>query len=432
MYKKLIWVSVALMPFIASAQLVGNLMNRAKAKVAQRANNKTDREMDRALDAIEGKETSQPTSNTKTTQATTANDEETTETKTTAVKSFSKFDFVPGEKIIYTEDFAQEAIGELPVTWNSSGKGEVMTLSSQSGKWLRIFENNTYLTGNNKKFGENYTIEFDLMFYFEPKVKGYVLPGWQVGLFASGDKDAADNNFLKAQDELTNTEVHFGYGSYALAYVESRQKRAQTFSSDKMELGDVLSSFNKLVHYSMQVQKTRLRLWIDDKKVFDIPRAVNVSDTMNQLYFHLEGSNYKEEEIGLFLSNIKIATGLPDTRHKLVEDGKFSTTGILFDVAAATIKPESNGVLKDVADAIKSSAGMRVKIIGHTDSDGADAANLELSKKRAEAVKAAFVKDWNIEAALLDTDSKGEAQPAGDNKTKEGKAQNRRVEFIKL
>src|SRR5688572_14262649 len=147
MYKKLIWITVAIMPFIASAQLGGNLMNRAKAKVAQRANNKTDREMDRTLDAIEGKETIQPTSNTKTTQATTANDEETTETKTSSVKSFSKFDFVPGEKIIYTEDFAQEAIGELPVTWNSSGKGEVMTLSSQPGKWLRIFENNTYLTG---------------------------------------------------------------------------------------------------------------------------------------------------------------------------------------------------------------------------------------------------------------------------------------------
>jgi outer membrane protein OmpA-like peptidoglycan-associated protein len=180
------------------------------------------------------------------------------------------------------------------------------------------------------------------------------------------------------------------------------------------------------------VQKTRLRLWIDEKKVFDIPRAINVSDSMNQVYFHLEGSNYQEEEIGLFLSNIKIATGLPDTRHKLVEEGKFSTTGILFDVAAATIKPESSGVLKDVADAIKSSAGMRVKIIGHTDSDGADAANLELSKKRAEAVKAALVKDWNIDAASLETDGKGEAQPASDNKTKEGKAQNRRVEFIKL
>jgi hypothetical protein len=247
-------------------------MNKAKNKINQRIDNKTDREMDKALDAIEGKETTQSSGG-----ASSSTTDETTETKSQSVKGYSKFDFVPGERIIYAEDFAQDAIGELPLTWNSSGKGEVMTINNQSGKWLRIFENNTYLSGNNKKFGENYTIEFDLMFYFEPKVKGYVLPGWQVGLFSSGEKDAADNSFLKQQDEVNNTEVHFGYGSYALAYLESKQKRAQTFYSDKMELGDVLSSFNKIVHYSIQVQKTRFRFWIDDKKVFDIPRAINVS-----------------------------------------------------------------------------------------------------------------------------------------------------------
>ena len=383
--------------------------------------------MDKALDVIEGKESTPAGSSSSSTTS-----EETSETKTSSVKGFSKFDFVPGERIIYAEDFAQDAVGELPLTWNSSGKGEVMTLNNQKGKWLRIFENTTYLTGNNRKFGENYTIEFDLMFYFEPKVKGYVLPGWQVGLLSSGEKDATDNSFLKEQGEFNNTEVHFGYGSYALAYLESKEKKISTFRSDKMELGDVLSGFNKIVHYSVQVQKTRFRLWIDDKKVFDIPRAMNVKDTMNQVYFQLEGSNYKEEEIGLFLSNIKIATGLPDTRHKLVNEGRFSTTGILFEVNAATIKPESNGVLKEVADAIKSNAGIRVKIIGHTDSDGSDAANLELSKKRAEAVREALVKDFSIEPAALETDGKGEAQPAGDNKTREGKAQNRRVEFVKL
>ena len=424
MLKKIIWIALALLPFTTSAQL-GGLMNKAKTKINQRINNKTDKEMDRVLDEVEGKETmpAVETTEQKTTKQT---------SETTTVRGYSKFDFVPGERIIYAEDFAQDAIGELPLTWNSSGKGEVMTLESQKGKWLRIFENTTYLSGNQKKFGENYTIEFDLMFYFEPKVKGYVLPGWQVGLLSSGEKDATGNEFLKEQAEFNNTEVHFGYGSYALAYLESKEAKRSTFRSDKMELGEVLPTFNKIVHYSVQVQKTRFRLWIDDKKVFDIPRAINTKDTMNQLYFHLEGSNYKEEEIGLFLSNIKIATGLPDTRHKLVEEGKFSTTGILFDVNAATIKPESNGVLKEIADAIKSNRGIKIKIIGHTDSDGTDADNLELSRRRAEAVKEALVKEWNIDAAALQTDGKGEGEPVSDNKTKEGKAQNRRVEFVKL
>ncbi|MDQ3278848.1 MAG: OmpA family protein, partial [Bacteroidota bacterium] len=158
----------------------------------------------------------------------------------------------------------------------------------------------------------------------------------------------------------------------------------------------------------------------------------NVGDTMNQIWFYLENSNYQEDEIGLFVSNIKVATGLPDTRHKLLEEGKFSTTGILFDVAAATIKPESNGVLKELGTLLNEHKDVKIKIVGHTDSDGSDAANLELSKKRSEAVKAALVKEYGVEETRLQTDGKGETVPVGDNKTKEGKAQNRRVEFIKL
>ncbi|HVF97063.1 MAG TPA: OmpA family protein, partial [Flavisolibacter sp.] len=222
------------------------------------------------------------------------------------------------------------------------------------------------------------------------------------------------------------------FSSNGGAQLQSSLKDVGTFHSDRMELGDLMPSCNKIIHYSIQVQKTRFRLWMDGRKVFDIPRAVNVGDTMNQLYFFLEGSNYKEEEVGLYLSNIKVATGLPDTRHKLIDEGKFSTTGILFDVNAATIKPESNGVLKEIAGILTEHKNVKIKIIGHTDSDGTDAANLDLSKRRAEAVKTALVKDFNIDINMMETDGKGESIPAGDNKTKEGKAQNRRVEFVKL
>ena len=277
MHKRFIAVLIVLLPFAAPAQL-NRFINKAKSKVDQRVDNKVDREMDKTLDAIEGKPTTTTTASTGSSQP--AKQEA---AKEEGVKAFSKFDFVPGERVIYAEDFSQDAVGELPLTWNSSGKGEVMTLNSQQGKWLRIYENNTYLSGNQKTFGENYTIEFDLMFYFEPKVKGWVLPGWSFGLFSSGEVDPADNSLLQEQGKFNNTEVTFGFGSYRNAYVESEAERRRTFVSDKMELGDVLSSFNKVVHYSIQVQKTRFRLWIDDRKVFDIPRAINTKDTMNQI-----------------------------------------------------------------------------------------------------------------------------------------------------
>lgn len=412
------------LPALADAQL-GGFLKKVKNKIDNRIENKVDKEVDKKLDEVEGK----PASSGSGSSAQTANE---TPAETKTVKSYSKFDFVPGEKVLYAEDFAQDAAGELPLNWNASGKGEVQTMDGKAGKWLRMFENTTYLTGNKKTFGENYTVEFDLMFYFEPKVKGYVLPNWRAGIFSSGGIDPTDNSFLKQPDEVNNTFINFSFSSYGGAQLSSYQKRSQSFRSDRMELGDMHTAFNKIIHYSIQVQKTRFRLWMDEKKVFDIPRAVNTADTMNQLYFFLEGSNYQEDEVGLFVSNIKIATGLPDTRHKLIDEGKFSTTGILFDVNAATIKPESAGVLKEIGTVLKENDGVKIKIIGHTDSDGSDAANLELSKKRSEAVKAALTKDYGIDESRMQTDGLGETKPVTDNKTKEGKAQNRRVEFIKL
>ena len=81
---------------------------------------------------------------------------------------------------------------------------------------------------------------------------------------------------------------------------------------------------------------------------------------------------------------------------------------------------------------MKDNASVKVKVLGHTSSDGDDNANLELSRKRATAVREMLVNEFNIDASRIDTEGKGETQPVADNKTREGKALNRRVEFIKL
>ena len=148
MYKKIVGVAIILLPLASSAQL-GRFIDRAKNKVDQRVDNKVDKEIDKTLDAVEGKSTPSTASTSGGVQSV---KEESP--KEQGVKAFSKFDFVPGERILYSEDFSQDAVGELPLTWNSSGKGEVMTLNNQQGKWLRVYENNTYLTGNRKTLGK--------------------------------------------------------------------------------------------------------------------------------------------------------------------------------------------------------------------------------------------------------------------------------------
>ena len=87
---------------------------------------------------------------------------------------------------------------------------------------------------------------------------------------------------------------------------------------------------------------------------------------------------------------------------------------------------------QEIAAVLKANPSVRISITGHTDSDGADAANLTLSQKRAATVKDILVNEFAIDAARMETDGKGETKPVTDNKTKEGKAANRRVEFTKL
>src|SRR5690606_15732884 len=115
----------------------------------------------------------------------------------------------------------------------------------------------------------------------------------------------------------------------------------------------------------------------------------------------------------------------------IVTEGKFVTHGILFDVNKAVIRPESMGVLNEIAGLMKKHEDLNFEIQGHTDSDGADANNLKLSQQRADAVKEKLI-TMGIDGSRMTTKGLGETKPIDDNGTAEGKANNRRVEFVKM
>jgi OmpA-OmpF porin, OOP family len=428
--KKVIWlIVVAALPTASQAQL-GGFISKVKNKIAQKTNqridNKVDKTIDKILDEIEGKN-SGPAS-----PQAPGNSEATPVKKDEGVKSFSKYDFVPGEKILYAEDFAQEAISELPVGWNTNGSGEVVTLDNASGKWMRLHNPFIYLSANTKALTSNYTAEFDII--LQLKNNGWLYPAFSAGFFATNGEPGTDNSFLKEYDKYAAVvaTIYPEERSSSRVLIESFKDAAKYFKSEPKNYGELEKYYGKPVHVAIQVQQQRFRMWINETKLFDVPKGIDTSYKMNQLFFKVGATNYKEEQYGVYVSNIKMATGVPDTRHKLIEEGKFSTTGILFDVNSAAIKPESNGVLKEIGGVLKENPSVKIKIIGHTSSDGDDNANMELSKKRAAAVKDALIKEYGIDASVMETDGKGETQPVGDNKTKEGKVQNRRVEFIKL
>lgn len=425
-------IALAFLPAASDAQL-GGLINKVKSKVKNRADQKVDAQVDKTLDAMEGKASTPGEGNGgESAPAEEEKVEKGARKEASTLKSFSRFDFIPGDLILYYDNFEGEAIGELPTGWNTSGSGEVTTLDKFPGNWLRLHKNFIYLSSNTKEFGENYTAEFDVIFRL--KNNGWGFPELRFGFFASKDEPNGSNIFLHDHDKFGAVEatVYPGQSSSSRAGLVSNSESKEHFVGTPRGFSTPEGYYEAPLHISIQVQKERCRIWINEEKLFDVPKGVPVGPVMNQVFFELSHTNYPEEQYGVYISNIKVATGKPDTRHKLVEEGKFSTTGILFDFQSAVIRPESYAVVKEIAGVLKENPAIRIKVRGHTSSDGDDQANMELSKKRAASVKDLLTSEFGIEAGRLETEGMGETQPVADNKTKEGKLLNRRVEFIKL
>lgn len=405
---------------IANAQLGDILKRKAGEGVKQGSEAGTEKAIDKGLDKLFKKKDRNKNADTGSNAAQktgTGN-----QPPAAALKTYSKYDFVPGEKILGYEDFAQDAVGDFPGKWGTNASGELMTTDNYTGKWLNVSKQGVYIPQFVKALPDNFTVEYDVLFIPPAKTEGpnTATLALQIVGFPSG-KASFDNGIDRSYFEL---DPYMGNVNIA-GYTKTGEKLlANEFAVKGVQRQQVF-------HYHVAVwrQKNRLRVYLDETKVVDAPSLLSPDIKYNGLRF---ATSLNNDGSTWLISNLKYATGLPDTRNKLLNEGKFSTTGILFDVNAATIKAASYATLKEIGVVLRDNNSLKVKIVGHTDSDGDGNANLDLSKRRAEAVKAALVKEFGIEEERLQTDGKGAAQPAAPNTTPEGKAQNRRVEFIKL
>ena len=115
----------------------------------------------------------------------------------------------------------------------------------------------------------------------------------------------------------------------------------------------------------------------------------------------------------------------------LASTGKYVTHGIYFDTDSDVLKPESAPVIKEISTALYKNPGMKLEVDGYTDSTGDAAHNLDLSKRRAAAVASVLVSQFGIDQNRLASNGFGPSNPIASNDTTDGRAQNRRVEFVK-
>lgn len=409
-----------------SAQI--DIEGKIKSKVRDRIDQKVDEGIDEGLDAIEeGIEDAVTEEEQEQEQNENGNENDKKESKQSTPKtaqqqeepklqSYTKYDFIPGDKVILFEDFSQDAVGDFPALWTTNGSGEVRTLNQFPGNWLYMnSEDNVYTLMKDLNLPDNFIFEFDVV--AAPKDEDYQHSSFYFTLY-QGEGEFLDDGLYPGTGgfHVECSDEHWRVEGYA---------EGADGTNGQTEIAPL--DVNKLNHVIIWVQKRRLRIYHKGQKVLDLPTLLYQQVKYNRLRFSLWSQS------GLpYITNIRLTSAAPDIRSKLLTEGKIVSYGIYFDVNSEKVRPESYGALNEIAKVLKENPDVRIKVVGHTDGDGDAAMNLDLSKRRAASVKNELAKTYGIDAGRIETDGKGETEPVAGNDTPANKAQNRRVEFIKL
>lgn len=423
---KIILILICLGCFSSSqAQFLNKLAKKAEEAaqrtVERRVEKETTKSTDRVLDTIvdspkkSKKEKRQDQKNKEKNTGNISNGN--SDSKKTASQVNSNFDFEPGTIVIFEDNFNRDNHGDFPAKWDTNGSGEIVTIDGE--KWFRLANNAMFIPMTSQRLPENYTIEFDLL---TTGVDNKTSSQAMVTLFLS-DNSKYDKGKNWSMVELSPCQFIASPGAIEKVMNGSRQLRNEISK-------DYRNTIKGKSRISIAVNKTRMRVWINDNKIVDVPRLV--ADGVTNFKIGTRGLRDAREADEIYIDNFRIAKASQDNRSKLVTEGKLSTNAILFNPGSATIKSGSEDILKEVGEAMKSVPDMRILIVGHTDADGSSESNLNLSQERAKSVRAALISTYGISIERIKTDGKGESSPVADNNSTSGKEQNRRVEFIKL
>ncbi len=314
---------------------------------------------------------------------------------------YTRYDFVPGNKVIFYDDLSSDEVGEFPYRWNLiNGVYEIAEYGGE--KWILA-------TDDGK---------------ISPKLPAGPLPKQytvEMEYYDQGPEMSGNYYYVMWTDENDKEIGTFG--------VYSNDDTWLTINGNQLSDKQMRNKPKKGVHtMRIMVSDRSIKAYVDEERVANVPKTEN----FNPYGFILRHRPKQDLNNPTVFRNFRLAEGGKPMRQQLDETGKIVTHGILFDVNSHKIKGESYKTLKEIGELLQEDPSLRLSIEGHTDSDGADDYNMDLSKRRAESVRTYLINEYGISADRLEAKGWGESKPIDTNDTSEGKANNRRVELVKI
>jgi outer membrane protein OmpA-like peptidoglycan-associated protein len=312
---------------------------------------------------------------------------------------WANYDFIPGEEILYVDDFIDDEAGDFPrrLEWL---RGNMELVEWEGRLLLRANGESQFAILLEDGVPEQFTLEFDI---HDPNTE-------------SGTIIVTEEVTQNARDRYKSTR--FNFGSWRGSGIWREREPLSTTEDERMA--------TEIVTARIMVDGAHAKLFINEKRISNAPRIELARG--DRITFEMWG----RDDHPIYLGNIRLAAGGRDLYDDLIEKGRVATHGILFDVNSDRIRPESTPTLEEIGEMLADHADLRISIEGHTDADGDDASNQALSEKRAAAVRSFLMVTYSVDAGRLESVGVGETKPVAPNDTPEGKQQNRRVELVVL
>lgn len=336
----------------------------------------------------------------------------------TNVNEYIKSDFVPGDEIIFEDLVEGEQLGEFPSKWDlERGNAEIAKVNGQ--QVIALSGDDSWITplmkdGSKNYLGDVFTLEFDYM-YDDREKDG--APSFELDFMAPDE--AKDNEIYTFTFNFANDYQSINCDYVKLGATTNTDKQGSASKQDVGPLND-----GKWHHYAVSFNKRALKFYVDGIRIINVPAAKAGAGWFT--FWNGNGNANKPS----FLKNVRVAKGAVPLYDRLSTDGKIITYAITFETGKADLKPESYVEINRIAQLMKDNPTFNFEVQGHCDNTGSDKINDPLSQKRAEAIVTALV-GQGISADRLTSVGKGSHSPIADNSTDEGRAKNRRVEFIK-